>query len=223
MKKAFKLWLLLACILPAYLSKAQIHLGLRLDTSPPQTIDSLQTFSFDVKVYNLDTAAFTGVVDFEYVSTNSGFQKQGSDSTSGFAYLANGVTILPNDSIAKTLTGKVTGPVFLSGPSVVVIWPIAPNVRGDSILFNLTVSLPNGVEEIGDKKIRLILINDELQLLKDDGVLLKQLRVYDVLGNEILNKLNPTTSTALPPMNTGLYFAEVTYNNNQRRVFRFYH
>ncbi len=226
MKKALNLLFLLVCLLTAHLGNAQINLRLGLASAPPASIDTGQSFVINVTVTNNDTATFIDTVDFGYYA-NGGTLGTGSNTGSGFSYQVKNDTINPFDSIVKTLTAHVTNPAFLAGPSVVVIWPIAfgQNIIADSLRFNITVTVPNGnsIDELGDKRIRLILINDELQLLKDDGVQLKQLRVYDVLGNEILNKLNPTSNTALPPMNTGLYFAEVTYNNNQRRVFRFYH
>lgn len=226
MKKSLKLLFVILALLPGLTGHAQFNLQLGFATLPPASVDTGQNFSFNLRISNTDTAQFIDTLQFGYYSSNAGVQLTSSNLNTGFSYQVKPDTINGLDSIAKTLTARVSSPVFIAGPSVVVIWPISARpITFDSLRFNIEFTVPNlnGINQPGDKNIRLLIINDELNIVSGNDVQLKQLRIYDAIGHEVLNKLNPSATTPLPPVNTGLYFAEVTYNNNQRRVFRFYH
>jgi hypothetical protein len=228
MKKAIKAFFILISCLSLHTGFCQIALHIELSgTPPPSSIDSGQTFSFDVSVRNDSAATFRGRIGFGY--SIDGAQYIAFDSTlSGFSYVSSiADSIRSGDSIIKTITGHVVGPAFKTGPSVVVIWPIAvsgaPVYAEDSLNFTITITLATSIDGIDDDRIKLWLINDKLWFQLAPEISISRVRMFDILGNEILDKPNPLNNITLPEMNKGVYMAEITYNNNQRKVFRFYH
>ncbi|MES2621412.1 MAG: T9SS type A sorting domain-containing protein [Bacteroidota bacterium] len=223
MRKAIRtLFVLLACLL-VHSGFSQNALRIQLaDTSTiPPSADTATTFSFYVWVINDSAFEYTGQIGFGYKIDTTVYTT--SNTTSGFGYTTSTDTIPPFDTIAKSITGYVRLPAFKTGPSVVVIWPIANGaVATDSLTFNILIGRPQGIEETDTERLQLWVMNSLLHIKRDAEIQLKQVRIYDLLGKEILNRQNPADNIPLPQTAKGIYLAEVIYNDNQRKLFRFY-
>ncbi len=127
----------------------------------------------------------------------------------------------------KTITVHVNGPKFTAGPSVVVIWPMT--IATDSLSIGFEVTYHGlGVDETGDKEFRVFVNGNGLSIAVDNTtngrneIQLRRVRISDINGRIISDQHNPSNNIPLPEMNTGIYFAEITYQQNQRKVFIFY-
>lgn len=203
-------------------ANAQIGLHIYKNDFTPGSVTLGSSFSFNAIVRNDSNSVFNGQISFGYAIDGAVFTT--SDTSSGVQFSAFTDTLNSGDTVASFITVHVSGPQFISGPSVVVIWPIATNSYAlDSLVLHLQVLLPNGIAGIDEDKINAFIINNSLMIASENEIHLKRVRIYDVLGQEVLDKQNPSNNIPLPEMNTGIYFAEIIYNNNQRKVFRFYH
>ena len=204
-------------------TNAQIGLHIYKNDFTPSSIALGSSFSFNAIVRNDSSIVFGGAIGLAYKINNSAIVSI-TDSSSGLQFDTAGAILNQGDTVSKTIVVHVTGPQFLVGPSVVVIWPIANHAYAlDSLVLTFNVLTPNGISTIDEDKVKAFVVNDWLMVTSENGIHLKRVRIYNVLGEEILNKQNLSNNIQLPEMNTGIYFAEITYNNNQRRVFRFYH
>ncbi len=221
--------LLLILIAPFFLQQAaaQSIFHIELDSAfalPPDTAALGSSFNIQIFLTN-EGSNFIGIIDLAYTIDTSGVDI-GSSSTSGFEYQPINTSIDSNATDTVALIAHVSQPAFKVGPSVVVIWPIATAgslIAKDSLRFNIRIlEDPAGIDDADAKKLRAFILNDQLYLQKQGEIQLKRVRIYDILGKEILNITNPGDRTTLPQMNTGIYLAEITYNDNKRMVFRFY-
>lgn len=221
---------LLLILLPLFLLQpvlGQSKFNIRLDASGPLPVDTPSlggTFPFRIILTN-QGSNFNGIIDLAYTNDSSGLDI-GSSTTSGFEYQPINTTIDSAATDTVSLTAHISQPAFKIGPSVVVIWPIATAgslIALDSLRFRINV-LPNptGMEEPDRDKIRAFVWNHQFIFQKQLEISLKRVRINDLLGKEILNIYNPADSIQLPQMNTGIYIAEITYNNNKRAIFKFY-
>lgn len=202
---------------------AQSMLHIELDTGSvnPSSIALGDTFGVNVVIRNDGPNTVNNPIGFGY--SNGSSSTTLSDSLSGVSFNLITDTIGVGNNVVTRIRVNVSGPFFLAGPSVVVIWPIAPNALAkDSLVMHFVVENSVGINEPDDKNIRAFIWNNNLQVLKQGEIQLKRVRIYDILGKEILNQVNPADRTSLPDMAPGIYLAEITYNNNQRKVFRFY-
>lgn len=227
MKKTSKFLLVIASCLLLHSAFAQtpLHIEFAAGPTPPVSIDSGQIFSFNVKVRNDSSSVLRAAIEFGYYINDSLYI--GSDSSSGFGYTSFIDTIASGDTTIRTIFANVRGPAFKTGPSVVVIWPIATgNVQTyakDSLYFNLAVTQPSSINDIEDNDVRLWLINKELWLVLRSGVIVSRVRIFDVQGKLIKEDLSPSNPIPMPSSSTGIYVAEVTYNQNRKKAFRFYY
>lgn len=184
------------------------------------------TFMFDVEVRNDSNTAVSGPLTFGYSidDFNTAVTYSGSDTSSGISYPPTNITLNQGDKDTITLTTTVKLPKFKAGPSVVVIWPIVPGAAAlDSVKFSLLALEPSGFNSITENRLKAFILNNQLQILATGDVALKRLYIYNVAGQQILNQINPSNTTQLPPMRQGIYLAEIIYGNNQRSIFRFYY
>lgn len=229
MKKLNYFLLLILCAVLAQPALAQN--SLRIEIVPPGT-DSFSVIKngsvpFTLRMYNDSLTDYIGVFDFNYTIDSAGAGAPvlytDTNGASGLNYAIVSDTIFGKDSVDIGITVNAGEPRFKTGPSVVVIWPIRTNgtIAGNQLTFSVLVMDPAGVEEPGEAKVRAFKWENNLMIQRQAGVQLNRLRIFDILGREILNKQNPTDNTHMPLENHGVYLAEITYNNNQRKVFRF--
>jgi hypothetical protein len=184
------------------------------------------TFMFDVEVRNDSTISVSGPLTFGYSidDFNTAITYFGSDTSSGISYTPTSITLNQGNKDTITLTTTVKLPKFKAGPSVVVIWPIVPGASAvDSVKFTFTALAPSGFNYITGNQLKAFILNNQLQIQANGDVALKQLRIYNVAGQQILNEISPANTTQLPAMPKGIYLAEISYGDNQRSIFRFYY
>ncbi len=223
MKRVSYLLLIFLLSIMSQSGSAQNMLHIELDTGSvsPATIALGDTFGVNVRIRNDGPNTNNSPIGFGY--SNGTSSSTNSDSTSGVAFNPVTDSIIVGNYTVTRLRVHVSGPFFMAGPSVVVIWPIATGALAkDSLVMQFVVENGVGINEPDDKNIRAFIWNNNLQVVKQGEIQLKRVRIYDILGKEVLNQLNPADRTSLPAMAPGIYLAEITYNNNQRKVFRFY-
>ncbi|MFM2307506.1 MAG: hypothetical protein RLZZ367_2175 [Bacteroidota bacterium] len=200
----------------------------------PQGTDSFSVIkngsvSFTLRLHNDSLTNYAETLGFNYSIDSAGVGSPvtytDTNSLSGLSFPVAYDTIPGRDSTDITITVNASEPRFKTGPSVVVIWPIRTDgtISGNVTTFKVVVLDPAGINEQDDKKLQAFLWNKNLMIQRQSGIQIKQLRVFDILGRELENKLNPTDNTALPLESHGVYIAEITYNSNQRKVFKFYY
>ncbi|HLP51714.1 MAG TPA: T9SS type A sorting domain-containing protein [Chitinophagales bacterium] len=231
MKKLHYYLLILFCALVALPALAQNTLRIEIVPTGTDSFAVIKNGSvpFTLRMHNDSLTDYIGVFDFNYTIDSAGagspIQYTDTNGTSGLNYFIVTDTIFGQDSVDIGITVNAGEPRFKSGPSVVVIWPIRSNgdIAGNQLSFVVNVLDPAGVEEAGETKLRAFRWENNLLIQRQAGVQLNRLRIFDILGREILNKQNPADTTSLPLDNHGVYIAEITYNNNIRKVFRFYY
>lgn len=231
-RKALFVWI--GCLLLNTAFAQQHRLRIQIDTAfglPPSTVTMGDTFNFQVRVYNDSVFAYQGVVLFASRILPDTTTYFAPNSTNGLDYgVTSGDSIPGHGFILRTIKVNVTQPPFKGGPSVVVIWPIAYNpstfalaAAADTIIFPLNVdTLTAGIGEIMNQRIRISKWGNSLRIEKEGEIQLRRVRIFDILGQQIIDRANPAEDIPLPYLNTGIYLAEVTYNNNQRKVLRVY-
>ena len=225
------LFVLIGCLL-LNTSFAQQRLRITVDSfsTIPSSVIMGDTFNFNVRIYNDSVFDYPAFVFFGYQIRPDTTKYNIPDSSSGIYYSGYTDTIPAHGFILRTLRVNVSSPAFKAGPSVVVIWPIAPStatltpaIAADTIFFELNVdTLLAGVNNPEDPGLRLFKGGNALRIEKGGEIQLRRVRIFDVLGQQILDSTNPADKIPLPWMNSGIYLVEVTYNNNRRKVFRFY-
>ena len=227
MKKVRNLLLILIASFFLQPATGQTIFHIELDSAfalPPDSTALGSTFQIQIYLTN-EGSNFNGIIDLAYTADTAGVDI-GSSATSGFEYQPINTSIDSAATDTVALIAHVSQPAFKAGPSVVVIWPIATAgtlIARDSLRFNIRIlEDPAGIDEADAKKLRAFILNNQLYLQKQGEIQLKRVRIYDILGKEILSLANPADRTNLPQMNTGIYLAEITYNDNKRMVFRFY-
>lgn len=227
------LFVLIGCLL-FITGFGQHKLRIQVDSASiiPSTVQEGDSFGFNVRVYNDSIFPYTGVLSFEWTVSPDTMPHGGPSSTSGVDYSTPTTETIPAQGfLLKAIGVHVTPPAFKGGPSVVVIWPIALDfthgtlaTAADSVVFTLQVdTLVAAIEGTEGHRIRLLKRGNLLCIEKDAEMQVRQVRILDILGQQILDRQNPPDNIPLPYMNTGIYLAEITYNNNLRKVFRFYY
>lgn len=204
-------------------ANAQIALHIYKNDFTPGSVTLGSSFSFNAIVRNDSNSIFNGQIGFGYY-INAGAVTTVSDTSSGLQFSASPAILNPGDTTTgSSITVHVSGPQFIAGPSVVVIWPIATSGYAlDSLVLHIQVLTPNNISTVDDDKVVAFVINNSLTIKSENEIRLRQVRIFDISGREIMDKQNPSNNITLPEMNTGVYFAEIIYNNNQRKVFRFF-
>jgi hypothetical protein len=180
------------------------------------------SFSFNAIIRNDSASVLNERIGLGY-SVNGSAATTVSDSTSGLQFDTAVVLLNPGDTVAKTIIVHVSGPQFMVGPSVVVIWPISTHGHAlDSLTLHINVLEPSGITGIDEQSIKAYAINNMMMLQVEQDIQLRQVRILDVSGREILNQINPSAIIPLPQMESGIYLMEITYNNNQRKLFKFF-
>lgn len=205
---------------------AQIALRVFKNTSTPATVALGDTFSFSAFIKNDSTSAFIGVVSFNYSINGTSYATTYDSTGIKFDTSFTNVVIAPGDSISRYLRVNVSQPQFNVGPSVVVIWPrVSAGTNAfaaDSLVLSFNITPPVGIEDLNESDIKLYLLNNSLVIEGMPELSLKQVRILDIRGREVVSVPNPADNTTLPEMSSGFYIAEVTYNGNKRKTLRFY-
>ena len=185
--------------------------------------------SIPIIIYNDSSTTFLGTISIS--SSINGHYADSIDDTPGQAvYYPNSTetdTIAQGDSILRYLVVTGVTPPFIQGPNGLVVWPIVvssnlnfvriPDSLGTTVLFEY----PAAINEPNDKNLKVYMLGQQL-LIKGDGEhLLKTAVLYDVTG-AIIHQQTVTTNGVvnMEPYSEGIYFAEITFDDNTRQVFK---
>ena len=227
MKSVTKTLLILigSCLLSAGFSQQPLRIQLANDSLLQYNVDTGTSFSFNVWIINEDSSvAYTGPLGFAYSIDSVDYFNP--NILSGFEFNVAHEIILPHDTLTRNIIAHVSQPKFYkTGPSVVVIWPITTGdaTVGNSLQFTFNISIPTGIEQVGRDQLRLFTTNNLLWLIHGNEIQLHRLKIFNITGQQILERADPSDNVPLPDMDTGIYLAEITYNDNQRKTFRFYY
>ena len=204
------------------LASAQTGFSFTKNTATPDTVSLGTDIPFTASIQNDTGSLFAGVITFEYTIDGDTTAITVSDTSSGLEFSPLFTILNSGDSAVSSMILHVKGPRFQVGPSVVVIWPKANNASAlDSIVFNLFILPPTGLVTTADDKMRVFVSDKFLHIESAPETELKRVRIMDISGKELLVQLLPAHPIPLPEMYAGVYLAEITYNNNQRKVLRF--
>ncbi len=189
----------------------------------PVTIDSSQDPVVYLSVRNIDTSDYHG--SFTYSYTVNGVLLGSSDSSGLEFSVLDTMTINAGDSIIDSIIVHPSPPVFMSGPSVVVIWPI--RVDGDFIAVidsakigtNITLTgIADNEPELGS----MYYSNGRLFFKNAGEVRLKYVRIADPRGAIVFDSAVPDEQYInVPDLPAGVYIAEAILSNNRRLAFKF--
>lgn len=204
-------------------ANAQMALHIYKNDFTPGSVTLGSSFSFNAIVRNDSNSIFNGQIGFGYY-INTGAVTTVSDTSSGLQFTASPAILNPGDTTTgSSITVHVSGPQFIAGPSVVVIWPIATSGYAlDSLVLHIQVLTPNNISTVDDDKVMAFVINNSLIIKSENEIHLRQVRIFDISGREILSQTDPLRNIPLPQMESGIYLTEIVYNNNQRKLFKFF-
>jgi len=208
--------------------KAQV-VNLRLDSTIvgiPGSINRNDTTNCQITIYNDSATPFVGLISL--VSSINGTVDTGTASGSP-VYYPNSIftdSIPAHGSVTRGLVITGFTPPFIIGSSAVVIWPVVLSSADqvhitDSITTLVNVTYGVGINEPNDKNLKVFMGGGELIIQENDQYLLKNVKLYDVAG-ALLYQQELTISGAInmAPFAPGIYFAEINYADNTRRVVR---
>ncbi len=210
--------------------KAQVNL--RLDSNSmagiPNTVHLNSGYIDSVIIYNDSIQDVSGFISIG--GNINGDTLVGDSSFQSVLYYpsANRMDTVPGRGhITRALIINVLNPPFIIGSSGVVIWPIISNQGAlavhisDSITRTVTVLYPLGVDELEERQLKVYMSGRQL-LIENEGVYtLKSLKLYDVAGKLLLEKL--ITASGSVEMNEyaeGVYFAEINFADNIRAIVK---
>ena len=200
--------------------KAQNGLSLSLQNYTVQPSNGIVSFGYTITISatltNNDSSSFTGFVDFGLrnslleLSNNSIFSKP--------FYSGDSIQLNGGESVPTLFSLQIDTPYFIAGPDVVVVWPISNVTFSDSVLINLLIEDPTGIEEQFIHK-NDIQVFDYILLPEKD---FKQVRIYNYSGS-LLWEQNSSTLPQIPIdfLPQGFYLLEAISATKQRIVKKF--
>ena len=195
--------------------------GFTIDTV---SVDLGYTLTLTAKVKNTDLQQFfSGNLDFglhnnaDTLSTLSLFSKP--------PYSGNLIFLNPGESVPAVFSIHIENPYFIPGPDVVVVWPICSQPVADTLLVNLLIQAPSGIEEKPKDDFSYIVMSDKILLHTSfDKINFKQVRIFDIMGQEISQYHSDyITEIPVPNLPKGIYLCEMVSADKKVRVIKFYH
>jgi hypothetical protein len=205
--------------------------NLRVDTNALNGIGTIyhdSTITVPILLHNDSSFGFSFVLSMG--SSINGVLNDSIDSLPGEAiYYSNSGfsdTIGPHEAITRNLVITGVNPPFIQGPNGLVVWPKVlqssrPVLISDSASTVLNFQFPAAINEPNDKNLKVYVVGQQL-LIKGDGEhLLKSAALYDVTGNAVHQQSVTINGVVnMEPYAEGIYFAEITFADNTRQVFK---
>ncbi|MBX2910003.1 MAG: T9SS type A sorting domain-containing protein [Chitinophagales bacterium] len=206
MRKFLHILFILSASLVAQ-SQTSIDLSINpLVTQPPFRVSYGDTISYATEITNQDSITFSGTLFIAF---------KGSNSTSYDSLNLGTVQIPPAGSIQRTISIDVQPQYFKPGPEVVVVWPIFSGTAGNQVAdFIFVKDNLSNIEDNSLSETNYFVWNNNLKTNTDNN-LLKQVRIFNLSGQEIFNTQNKNTPIALPILNAGLYFIQIEKLNGE--------
>ena len=226
--RRLRLLLFFAVVFCCITSNGQVN-NLRIDSLNIPTAhlgDSLATVT--VTVHNDSLTSYVGKILFgSRINTDTATI---DTLASGAVYYPNYNSldsIGPHNSVVLHLVFHIVNPPFIVGPSGVVIWPIVNNNGSgfisstDTLRTTLYVLNPLGEADIEGSNLKVFMDEEQLLIQADWDSKLKMVKVYSVNGSLLTERqLSLSTAINMSAYSEGIYFAEVWFADNSRKVIK---
>ncbi|MEO8086598.1 MAG: T9SS type A sorting domain-containing protein [Bacteroidota bacterium] len=217
-----KLFLILNFFIAFFLfensTKAQIF-SLDSITGFPDTVQNGQILSLNL-YYRVTGAPFVGELAILLNSENH-------DSIVDTLLYFPTITLSGNGAIdSLPFSYTVDAAELDGGDNIVVVWPASANgsVNPDSLLFH-TILKNVGISENENRQVVEIYpspVYDILRLLMSHPEKVEQVRIYDVLGNELMNFNRMVDRFNVESLSSGVYFVIVRNKDQSIVVKKFF-
>ena len=171
-----------------------------------------------VTVKNTGNASYTGLLFVNY--------KSDSMLTGAVLDSVSVTNMKPNDTVQLNQPSfMIQQPNFHKNGNIVVVWPVAGSIAGDSANTTVFVN-PTGIAEMQNRNDELILFpnpaNNTLYFLQA-GLknTIENVRIYDARGLLVKNIAGYVNKIELDSLTSGLYFVEIENSDHLRTFKRF--
>lgn len=198
--------------------------GVTLISYTFDTVGYNYTITINARVSNYDSLPFTGIIDFGL--HNNTHILTGESLFNKPPYCTpNSISLYPYETVPAVFSIDIDPQFFSPGPDVVVVWPICTKPIIDSIVIDIYVQTPSGIEDDKEELFGFFIMNNKL-FLKNYGAQtnFKQVRIYNLLGQQVSEfHFEFITEVPLPNLPKGLYLCELITGDNKRKVIRFFY
>jgi hypothetical protein len=163
--------------------KAQKGLSLSLQNYTVQPSNGIVSFGYTITISatlkNNDSTAFAGSIDFGLRNSIQELSFNDTVFNKPF-YSGDSIQLNGGESVPTLFSIQIETPYFIAGPDVVVVWPISNVTFSDSVLINLLIEDPTGIEGQLIHKNDIQVFGDYILLPEND---FKQVRIYNNSGS----------------------------------------
>lgn len=206
---------------------AQARLGIQSLIGMPASVQIGKIYQFQIVIRNNGNQSWTGKPVVLYKTDVDSAQTPPS-----YMYIVtsgNAVTLHPNDTLVLNTSLKPEATHWRIGKNIVVIWPAAligyPPVASDSTHIEVTGLSGVGIEEKNNEALISLFPNpatNQLNLIyKGKQNEFEQLRIFNLLGENLFINDVAVPSIPLDKFKEGVYFIEIKFRNRPAAVYRF--
>lgn len=220
-----KILFILTLIFSVFLSEKNASAQtLRLDTiiGLPDTVSQQQVVTLSLLISNSGGFLFNGdlLVLMHALGDTTGADTLFYDSN----YSISGNTFYDTIEVAHTFDAAELD----AGDNIVVVWPSSAQsplaVNNDSLTFNIFF-LNTGIRENGLLVALHVYPNPSGGIIRiqwSDPEKIEQVRIMDILGNEVLRFEKAFFEADVRSFSSGLYLLEVQYRDGSHVVYKFF-
>lgn len=228
---------ILLCIVLLCTGAAQAQIQLRIDQQALSNIDG-NTYRLNdstptgltatVTLSNNTNADFNDSLSFGYAIGNGGlFNTYNTRTYAGSGISADGplaVHIPAGTSFSyQALVFHITSPVFVIGPTTVVIWPTLyhdGSSIGDSVSANIIIDNPAGIVPVANAASEVFISGSDLVVRNIDNSF-GGIRIYNLTGQIVMTRdIQGDSRISMQQFANGLYTVEVISTQGSRRVYK---
>jgi hypothetical protein len=193
-------------------SSGQAHLHIaRLDSFPQLPGDTAHEFqvyhNIRIVVTNTGNTNFFGDIHVYLHSQSLGITDTLVEGPHPPYLLLPGDTV----SIHANPNYRFSSTVYAAGDNIIVVWPFSTGTTFDvlqtHVFFQMTVGIPE--PDLNDRYINSSIVSQVLHLRYLDENKVERVRIYDLVGREVLNLRGAVNVISLAGFNSGLYFIEL--------------
>lgn len=203
---------------------AQASLGLyttSISDATPNMGDQLSILTNLVNLSSTDT--FIGVVDFRMLHNGGEIIDQAIFGKPALAGTAT-IKVAPGEQKSLLFTVQIDAGYFVPGSDIIIVWPVAPVAIIDSAKTSIFINGTTGVNDLHLGGVSVFVANNQLMVVnpaQNTGV--EQLQIFNLLGSPVLSYPVTKSTFAVPLANLpkGIYIAQLTGSNGERRAVKF--
>lgn len=212
MRKLKLLWVFVVLV---KISFAQKNLSLIELNSLPSTVQMGQSFDIIATLVNNDSqAVFQDTIDY-FIKQNQSILSPSNSVFSKPLYSGSLLRLQGGESVPAYFRLEFDPQLFVNpGQNTVVIWPMIkssnnPFAIQDSIVWSFNLIDPNGIDDESARIEQFFTVNSKLYLPLTIKSTLQEVRIFDIIGNEIYyEKITSTEkSIDISKLSHGIYIA----------------